>query len=98
MPNLWLHKYSPEAQSSPIGTDYQQAKDTQMITFHPAARKTAAGFIPMVTLRKDKGRMVGSKLAQNGTAFATALEALEHAARAALRVAAQYPDLMRVAS
>lgn len=68
-----------------------------MITFHPAARRTAQGFVPMVTLRADKGRMVGSKLAQNGNAFATAAEALEHAMRAALRVVAQYPDMMTLA-
>lgn len=60
-----------------------------MITFHPAARQLSNGsFIPMVTLRKDKGRMVGSKVSQNGNVFATAAEALEHAMAAAVRVAA----------
>lgn len=59
-----------------------------MITFHPAARRTANGFVPMVTLRADKGRMVGSKLSQGGNVFATAAEALEHAVNAATRVAA----------
>lgn len=58
-----------------------------MITFHPAARKVSNGFVPMVTLRGAKGRMVGSKLSQNGAVFATAAEALEHALRAATRVA-----------
>lgn len=67
-----------------------------MITFHPAARKTALGFVPMVTLRKDKGRMVGSKLAQNGNVFATAAEAIEHALRAALRTAIAHPEFMTV--
>ena len=59
-----------------------------MITFHPAARKVTAGFIPMVTLRKDKGRMVGSKVSQGCNVFATASEALAHAVMAANRVAA----------
>lgn len=59
-----------------------------MITFHPAARPVSGGFIPMVTLRGTKGRMVGSKVAQNGNVFATAGEALEYAMRAALRVTA----------
>jgi hypothetical protein len=68
-----------------------------MITFHPAARRTATGFIPMVTLRKDRGRMVGSKLSQSGNVFATAAEAKAHAVIAALRVAMAYPDLMTVA-
>jgi hypothetical protein len=59
-----------------------------MITFHPAARKLSDGsFIPMVTLRAAKGRMVGSKVAQTGNAFTTASEALEHAISAATRAA-----------
>lgn len=58
-----------------------------MITFHPAARRTANGFVPMVTLRKDKGRMVGSKLSQGCNVFATAQEALDFARQAATRVA-----------
>jgi hypothetical protein len=69
-----------------------------MITFHPAARKTSNGFVPMVTLRKDKGRMVGSKLTQNGNVFATAAEAKAHALIAALRTAMRFPDLMTVAA
>lgn len=58
-----------------------------MITFHPAARQTADGFIPMVTLRAAKGRMVGSKVSQTGNVFATAEAALEAAMSAAVRVA-----------
>jgi hypothetical protein len=69
-----------------------------MITFHPAARRTADGFIPMVTLRADKGRMVGSKVTQHGNAFETEELALSHAITAALRAASQYPELMRVAA
>lgn len=58
-----------------------------MITFHPAARPVLNGFIPMVTLRAAKGRMVGSKVSQTGNVFATAQEALEAAVAAATRVA-----------
>lgn len=62
-----------------------------MITFHPAARQVSTpdgrnGFIPMVTLRAAKGRMVGSKVSQTGNVFATASEALEAAVAAAVRV------------
>jgi hypothetical protein len=86
---------SNELSSSP----HTQQKDTSnMITFHPAARQTATGFIPMVTLRASKGRMVGSKVQQNGNVFETAQEALEHAVMAARRVVAQYPEMMRIAS
>lgn len=62
-----------------------------MITFHPAARKLSDGsFVAMVTLRKDKGRMVGSKVSQGpANVFASASEALAHAVMAAHRVAAQ---------
>jgi hypothetical protein len=59
-----------------------------MITFHPAARQTSQGFIPMVTLRGTRGRMVGSKVSQTGNVFATSQEALEFAVMAAQRVAA----------
>jgi hypothetical protein len=67
-----------------------------MITFHPAARKVSNGFVPMVTLRAAKGRMVGSKVAQNGNVFETAEEATAHAARAALRVANAHPGIMGI--
>jgi hypothetical protein len=66
-----------------------------MITFHPAARKVSNGFIPMVTLRADKGRMVGSKVSQNGNVFEHAWQALEAATIAAKRVEARF-DFTRV--
>lgn len=69
-----------------------------MIVFHPAARKVSNGFLPMVTLRGTQGRMVGSKVSQTGNVFATAAEALDHALFAALRVAAQFPDMMTVSA
>lgn len=68
-----------------------------MITFHPASRKTAAGFVPMVTVRAAKGRMIGSKIAQNGNVYASAAEAKAFAIITALRVAMQFPETMTVA-
>lgn len=68
-----------------------------MITFHPAARKTASGYIPMVTLRAAQGRMVGSKLSQTGSFYATEAAAKSHALLAALRVAIAHPSIMTVA-
>jgi hypothetical protein len=59
-----------------------------MITFHPAALQVSQGFIPMVTLRGTRGRMVGSKVSQTGNVFATASEALEAAVNASVRVTA----------
>jgi len=73
-------------------------KDTQMIKLHPAARPVLNGFIPMVTVRAAKGRMVGSKVSQNGNVFSTACEALEHAVNAARRAVAMHPELMALAS
>ena len=69
-----------------------------MHTLHPAARPVLNGFVPMVTVRRDRGRMVGSKVSQNCNVFTTASEALAHAVMAASRVVAQYPELMRLAS
>jgi hypothetical protein len=66
-----------------------------MITFHPAARKTLNGFVPMVTLRADKGRMVGSKLSQSYV-YVTAAEAFDHAMNAARRVVALHSATMQV--
>jgi hypothetical protein len=67
-----------------------------MITFHPAARLTELGYIPMVTLRASKGRMVGSKVSQTGNVFDTAAEALEFAMNAARRVVVMHPATMTV--
>ena len=69
-----------------------------MHTLHPAARQTLNGFVPMVTVRRDRGRMVGSKVSQNCNVFATAAEALAHAVMAAGRVVAAHPSITRMAS
>jgi hypothetical protein len=72
-----------------------------MITFHPASRKTSQGFVPMVTLRADKGRMVGSRLPTGDyrafNTFATEAQARAQALIIALRVACRHPDIMTVA-
>lgn len=64
-----------------------------MITFHPAARKVSNGFLPSVMLRGSDGRMVGSRVSQNGNVFATAEEALAHAVTAARRVVAAHANM-----
>jgi hypothetical protein len=68
-----------------------------MITFHATARRTQAGFLPMVTLRGERGQMVGSKVTQNGNAFETYEDAKRHALTAAFRVAMANPETMTVA-
>lgn len=73
-----------------------------MITFHPAAAKlpNGQGFKPMVMLRKDRGRMVGSK--SGATVYTLKVDA-RNAAReachnAVANLALNYPQfLARVA-
>lgn len=69
-----------------------------MVKLHPAARKVSAGFLPMVTVRYNKGRMAGSKVSQTGNVFATADEALQFAIAAARRVVSAHPDIMTLAN
>jgi hypothetical protein len=69
-----------------------------MITFHPAARPVSNGFLPMVTLRAAKGRMVGSKVSQNGRVYATASEAFAVAVASSERVVAANLGSMRIAA
>jgi hypothetical protein len=72
-----------------------------MITFHPAVRLVSSGYLAMVTLRRDRGRMVGSKVSQvsqGGNVFTTAEEALAHALRAAERVVAKHADITRLSA
>ncbi len=64
-----------------------------MITFHCTARKVSQGFLPSVMLRGSDGRMVGSRVSQNGNVFATASEAREHALRAARRVCSVHSNM-----
>jgi hypothetical protein len=68
-----------------------------MITFHAAARKVTNGYVPMVTLRADKGRMVGSKISQNGNTYTNEADAKAFAFAAAMRVALNH-DFISVAS
>jgi hypothetical protein len=37
-----------------------------MVTFYPTVKKFADGFVPMITLRGDKGRMLGCRTPQGG--------------------------------
>lgn len=72
-----------------------------MITLHPAAKPFGTGFLPMITLRGDKGRMLGCKAPQGDArefrTFTTADAAREAAQAIARRCAAQYPGILRAA-
>jgi hypothetical protein len=73
-----------------------------MITFHAAARKVTQpdglpAYVPMVTLRADKGRMVGSKISQNGNTYTNEADAKAFAFAAAMRVALNH-DFISVAA
>lgn len=73
-----------------------------MITLYPTAKTVAGGFIPMITLRAAKGRMIGSKVPQgtfqtvNTYADRDACQAV--ARQIAERVAQQHADVLRVAA
>jgi hypothetical protein len=72
-----------------------------MVTLHPAAKKFADGFVPMITLRGDKGQMIGSRTPQGGyrefRTFTNEHECTIEARLIALRIAGQFPDVLRVA-
>lgn len=71
-----------------------------MVTFHPTAKRTVNGYIPMVTIRAARGRMVGSRVPQGEAAswhtYDTAAAAQCAAYTIALRVASRL-DCVRVA-
>lgn len=46
-----------------------------MIKLAGTAKKIGNGFVPMITIRGDKGRMVGSRMAKGTRPFATAEDA-----------------------
>lgn len=73
-----------------------------MITLHPTVKTVAGGFLPMITLRAAKGRMIGSKVPQGTFQLFNTYEdraACEIEARKiAERVAAQHADILRVAA
>ncbi len=68
-----------------------------MVTFHPTAKRTASGFVPMVTIRGDKGRMIGSKVpkgeGRDWHTYDTAAAAECAAYLAALRVSQRLPHV-----
>lgn len=72
-----------------------------MVTVHPTAKKASDGFVPMITLRGDKGQMIGSKCPQGGyrefRTFTNEHDATIEARLIALRIAMKFPDAIRVA-
>lgn len=70
-------------------------------TIHAASKRTACGFIPMLTVRGAKGRMVGSYTPKNERldvcTFTNALAAEIEARVMALRCALARPEMFRVA-
>lgn len=72
-----------------------------MITLHPTSKQFAEGFVPMITMRGDKGQMVGARCPQGGYrefhTFTCARRAEAEALHIALRVATQFPAVLRVA-
>jgi hypothetical protein len=71
------------------------------ITVHASAKRFANGFVPMVTLRADKGRMIGCKCPEGSyrefRTFTTAELAREEAKAICERMAARYPAALRAA-
>lgn len=72
-----------------------------MVTLHPTAKKFANGFVPMITMRGEKGQMIGSKTPQGGyrefNTFTCPNACADKALHIALRVASQFPGVLRVA-
>lgn len=70
-----------------------------MITMHPAVKAVDGGFVPMVTLRGDKGRMIGSKTPNGGyrefRTFTNEYDALTEARLITLRCALKHPDMIK---
>ena len=73
-----------------------------MVTLHPTAKAFADGFVPMITLRGDKGCMIGSRCPQGAyREFRTFTDktACEIEARLiAFRIALQFPDVLKVSA
>jgi hypothetical protein len=72
-----------------------------MITAHPTAKRTADGYIPMITFRGRGGRMLGSQTPQgDARAFRTFLDPVSAEIEArliALRCSQLYPTVIKVA-
>lgn len=72
-----------------------------VITIHASAKRFAEGYVPMITLRAAKGRMVGSRCPEGAyrefRTFTTEHDAREEAKAICVRMAAQYPAVLRAA-
>lgn len=70
------------------------------LTLHPTYKRTADGYVPMITIRGERGRMIGSKTPQGDARYFrtfTCPSVAEIEARViALRVSARFSG-MRVA-
>ncbi len=69
-------------------------------TLHVATKRTAQGFIPMLTVRGEKGRMIGSYTPKGSRldtcTFTDTLRAEIEARVMALRVVLARPEMFRV--
>ena len=72
-----------------------------MLHLHPTSKRVAGGFVPMVTLRGDDGRMVGSKCpgpqAREYQTYTNPKAASFAALEVALRIQARLPTMVVVA-
>lgn len=71
------------------------------ITLHPTFKRTREGFVPMITARGSKGRMIGARTPQGEArafrTFTTEAHAISEAYVIALRCAQRFPRILRVA-
>lgn len=71
------------------------------ITLHPTCKKTADGFVPMITARGAKGRMLGAYTpkgaAREFRTFTNMQSAISEAYTMALRVTLHPDNIFRVA-
>lgn len=70
-----------------------------MITLHPAVKTVSDGFVPMITMRGAKGRMIGSRTPEGGyrefRTFTNEYDALSEARLIALRCALRFPEALK---
>jgi hypothetical protein len=77
-----------------------------MITMHATSKAIAANgaihYLPMITLRAERGRMIGCKVPQGAArefrTFTNSCDAREAAFAIAQRCAAEFPSVLAVAS
>lgn len=79
-----------------MGSSIVSNTESEMVTIHPTAKKTAHGYIPMLNLRGPRGQMQGC-IAPRGNekifrTFQTEAAAISDAYCIALRVALRNPN------